>query len=334
MRNRKSILLVLMLCLALGAALFIALPTLAAADLGGQNDFGSGSDFGFDSGSSSWDSGSSSWDSGGSWDSGSSYWGGSDSFFGGSSSSSSGSASLLGMLLCLVPLLIGIVVLFIIFFSRTKTPTESNYVAPYPTPPDQQALELKVKERDPDFNASEFLGWVREAYMELSAAWSSNNAAKLRLFETNNLFNEHSAQIQQYINQGSTNVVDQIGIRACDLKAFTFDEQFEYLAVTMHAQQIDYVRDIASGRVLRGDPGLMTHMYYTLVFKRTAGEKTPLDIAALHTSNCPNCGAPLQVKATGQCEFCGTILMTGEYGWALDSFTGKRMGTVRMVVGK
>ena len=36
------------------------------------------------------------------------------------------------------------------------------------------------------------------------------------------------------------------------------------------------------------------------------------------TSNCPNCGAPLDIHSNGECEHCKKIVTRGEYSWTLN----------------
>ena len=35
---------------------------------------------------------------------------------------------------------------------------------------------------------------------------------------------------------------------------------------------------------------------------------------------CPNCGAPTEVTSAGQCEFCKSIITSGDYGWVLNHY--------------
>ena len=35
--------------------------------------------------------------------------------------------------------------------------------------------------------------------------------------------------------------------------------------------------------------------------------------------NCPNCGAPTQITSAGKCEYCGSVITTGEYSWVLSN---------------
>ena len=44
--------------------------------------------------------------------------------------------------------------------------------------------------------------------------------------------------------------------------------------------------------------------------------------------NCPNCGAPLEISSSGVCEYCGSVVTTGQYSWVLTDFSGIRNDTV------
>ena len=43
---------------------------------------------------------------------------------------------------------------------------------------------------------------------------------------------------------------------------------------------------------------------------------------------CPNCGAPLEISSSGVCEYCGSVVTTGQYSWVLTDFSGIRNDTV------
>ena len=37
----------------------------------------------------------------------------------------------------------------------------------------------------------------------------------------------------------------------------------------------------------------------------------------LNTVECPKCGAPLDITLAGKCNYCNSIVTTGEYNWCL-----------------
>ena len=50
---------------------------------------------------------------------------------------------------------------------------------------------------------------------------------------------------------------------------------------------------------------------------RKKGVKTKEGLSNMSTTNCPNCGAPTQITSAGQCEYCGSVITTGEHDWVL-----------------
>ena len=42
--------------------------------------------------------------------------------------------------------------------------------------------------------------------------------------------------------------------------------------------------------------------------------------------NCPNCGAPTQITSAGRCEYCGSVITTGEYNWVLSNLEREKIG--------
>ena len=51
-------------------------------------------------------------------------------------------------------------------------------------------------------------------------------------------------------------------------------------------------------------------------FIRKTGDKTS---DSINNVQCPNCGAETQITVSGKCEYCGSILTTGEHNWALSN---------------
>jgi uncharacterized tellurite resistance protein B-like protein len=61
-------------------------------------------------------------------------------------------------------------------------------------------------------------------------------------------------------------------------------------------------------------PSVPQRWVFTL--SRKAGAVTHSE-AGMATNHCPNCNAPLQDSASNACEFCGTVLASGERDWVL-----------------
>lgn len=182
---------------------------------------------------------------------------------------------------------------------------------------DTATVAAQIQEIDPNFSADKFIGFAREVFMTIQAAWTAKDWKPIRPFESETLFNTHKQQLDEYIRLGKTNVVEKIGIKRCTLHAFRQDGDKEVLVVWLNAVMRDYVIDDATKKVLESDPNRDWYMKYEMVFNRKTGVKTDPTRKGNSITNCPNCGAPTEITSAGQCEYCGSVVTNGEHDWVL-----------------
>ena len=85
----------------------------------------------------------------------------------------------------------------------------------------------------------------------------------------------------------------------------------------------DYVIDEVTGKVLESDPNKDWYMKYVMVFNRKAGVKTEPGMSNKSVTNCPNCGAPTEITSSGKCEYCKSVITTGEHDWVLSDIRSR-----------
>ena len=179
------------------------------------------------------------------------------------------------------------------------------------------AIAAQIQAIDPAFSSDKFIGFAREVFMTIQAAWTAKDWKPIRPFESETLFNTHKQQLDEYIRLGKTNVVEKIGIKHCSLHSFQQDGDKEVLVVWLNAVMRDYVIDDATKKVLESDPNRDWFMKYEMVFNRKAGVKTDPGRKGNAITNCPNCGAPTEITSSGQCTYCGSVVTNGEHDWVL-----------------
>ena len=179
------------------------------------------------------------------------------------------------------------------------------------------AVAAQIQAIDPAFSSDKFIGFAREVFMTIQAAWTAKDWKPIRPFESETLFNTHKQQLDEYIRLGKTNVVEKIAIKHCALQSFAQDGDKEVLTVALNAVMRDYVIDDATKKVLESDPNRDWYMKYEMVFNRKAGLKTDPGKKGNVITNCPNCGAPTEVTSSGQCAYCGSVITNGEHDWVL-----------------
>ena len=295
MRKLKEIARIIILVIVLT---FVASSRISIADVGSFEDYDSGSS---SWGSSDWDS--SSWDYDYDYDSGSNY-----TYIGGGSP--------------LPGIIIFIIIVAISMYVKSKQ--KNNWQMPkqqFQTQnyayKSEEEVEKEVKAVDELFNKEEFLSWSRDLFVKLQEAWTARDWSTIRVFETNELFEQHHKQLQDYIDRKQINKMERICVKSATLSDFKQTGDKDVLTVILKSRMVDYIIDEETGKVLKGDKVTDRHSTYKLEFIRKTGVKTKPGSNQINTTNCPNCGAPTQVTSSGKCEYCGSVITTGEHNWAL-----------------
>ena len=183
----------------------------------------------------------------------------------------------------------------------------------------QTQIENKIQKNDPAFNKEEFISWSKNLFIKLQQAWTDRDWSTIRTFETESLFEQHKNQLQGYIDNNQINVMDRICVNYAHLYYYRVEGDKEILTVRLNSRMADYIIDATTKEVLKGDKDIERLNTYLLTFIRKNGVKTKPGTIEVNTTNCPNCGAPTQITSSGKCEYCGSVITTGEYNWVLSN---------------
>lgn len=305
--NRRAILLFIMTLIIVSVFFVLATDALPLPlDVGNNTDYSGGSDWG---GSS--DYGSSGWDS-------------SYSGSGGNYDSDNGG---FGLAIGIV-----IVVIIIIVFSKKKAgqlnkSTGGSSLSVIPADNTRRIIDALLP-IDPYFNADKFIAWTKEVFITLQEAWTARDWSKIRPFEKEELYAQHQKQLQEYINNGTINVIERINVGQTYLQFYQRDPNYEIMKVYMQVRMNDYVIDEKTRAVVKGNANTEYHMAYLLTFIRKTGVKTDPVKSNASTVSCPFCGAPVSITSAGKCEYCDHIITTGEHDWVLSNLESIRGNTL------
>lgn len=187
---------------------------------------------------------------------------------------------------------------------------------------DTKGIAEKIRETDPEFSEEKFLSWTRDVFVKIQAAWTARDWKVIRPFESNELFEQHNAQLQEYINNNKINVIERVAVQSAELMSYRVDGDKEIIEVYLKAVMKDYIIDATTKNVIEGNKNTDWNMKYKLTFARKNGVKTHAGTSNKSTTNCPNCGAPTEITSAGQCEYCGSVITTGEHDWVLTGLEG------------
>jgi hypothetical protein len=169
-----------------------------------------------------------------------------------------------------------------------------------------------LQQRDPSFTWDALLHRVGHVWSELQVGWTARDAARIRPYVSDNLFQSMIYWIDLYQQQRCRNVNENGRILRVDLANVITDATYDAVTVRLFATGLDYtITD--DGRVLGGSrtrPRTYSE-YWTLI--RGTVRKGP----ARGDAACPSCGAPLRVGMAGNCEYCQVKVTTGDFDWVL-----------------
>ena len=266
--------------------------------------------------------GSSSWSSSDSWSSSSDY----DDWDSGSSYRSNYGSGTVNYGSLGVWVIIVAIIIYVILEKKTRNGRRMDY----PVQPvidyqqREKEVEAKIKQIDPLFSKEEFIASSKNLFIKLQQAWSARDWSVIRVFETNELFEQHKSQLQGYIDNNQINIMDRICVNYANLFAFRQEGDKDILVVRLNSRMADYIIDATSRQVIKGNKETEYVNTYLLTFVRKKGLQTKEGTDKINTTNCPNCGAPTTITSSGECEYCGSVITTGEYSWVLANLERER----------
>ena len=195
----------------------------------------------------------------------------------------------------------------------TSDVPEAGTEYPSVTQPGLATVRAEFEKNNPTFSWGQFQARARLIFDELQAAWSTLNWERARPHETDNIFQMHQYWIDAYRRQGLQNALDQCRITAMQPVKIKEDAFYNAITLRIWAEGYDYTID-GSGRVVSGSKTNLRRWSEYWTFIRNRGARPG---PARPDLNCPNCGAPLKVNATGVCEFCSGKITSGDFDWVL-----------------
>ncbi|HEY0195667.1 MAG TPA: TIM44-like domain-containing protein [Kofleriaceae bacterium] len=171
----------------------------------------------------------------------------------------------------------------------------------------------KLLRDDPALTAAAVEARLAMIYRELNAAWANSDLAPVRGLVSEGLFDYLQYWIDAYQAQGLRNVLEHMRMTRTELAKVTRDRYYDAVTIRLWATGLDYVERRPDGALVRGSRHRERPYseYWTLI--RSADRKA----AAAAAPTCGNCGAPLQISQSGECEHCGAHVSSGEFDWVV-----------------
>ncbi len=183
-----------------------------------------------------------------------------------------------------------------------------------PPPPGLRAL----MDHDQAFERSVFLGQVRRHFEAVQAAWFKRELQPIRPFVSDATWQRLATQLEIMKSLGVRDATADLRVLDAKLVEVQVGRVFDSIEVSITASLRDSEAPAsatdaeAEAIALRARVDTFTEVW-TFVRSTRASTK--------RGTGCPQCGAPFQGNAAGQCEHCGAILNSGHFDWVVTEMT-------------
>ena len=240
---------------------------------------------------------------------------------GGGASSGGGGGFIFGLILLVV---IGVVIFLVVRHFRKSVPPaaqetmqEPSISAPEPTSNVDEGL-AKIQAADSNFNLQMFKDKTANAFYKIQEAWEKQDMNIARPFVSEAIMQRYSNQIVDLKSRGEKNILENIVVGSMNCAKVDSDANYDYITIRIDASMADYTVD-NTGKLISGDKSDQPFTEdWTML--RSLGTTTNID-KQLKDNKCPNCGAPLQINASGKCNYCGAVVSSGQFDWVLSEIS-------------
>lgn len=246
---------------------------------------------------------------------------------GGGSSSNGGSGDGIGGLIIyifmLIPFPFNIIIIAIIivgYIYLNKKRKQKSVLNQMPTgassgakPKGYEAFML----RNPTFDENKFKEKVKTAFTDLQYAWQDKNMSKVRKFLSDGMYQRLNTQFKMMDLLDQKNTIEKLTIKNVYIDKVDTDGVFDVVHVAIHASIVDkFISEKYKSLNSGGAEDFVE--YWSFIRKKGADEKDMYS-----TNNCPKCGGELPKEASevAKCEFCGSMVNSGEFDWVLSEVT-------------
>ena len=215
----------------------------------------------------------------------------------------------------------GVVILIIVLLLVSRGKRPSQPAGGQRTDASTLRNMAEYQQLDPQFSEAEFREKLSNLYVRFQNSWQAKNMEDLRPYLTDAMYAQFDRQLDQYRQNHQTNHVERISVLGVTLRGWKQENGNDLIVAELQTRIVDYVTDDNTGQLIRGNRAQEKFMTYEWTLMRTSGQVTGTTTGTTGQT-CPYCGAHIDINHTAVCEYCGSVLTTDTFDWAVSSIKG------------
>ena len=173
---------------------------------------------------------------------------------------------------------------------------------------------------DSGFSPADFKEKLSNLYIRMQEDWQSKDIAELRPYMTDAFYAQMKRQLDQLRKDGQTNIVRRPAVLGTTLLGWRQDGGKDIIIAQLKTRFVNYIKDDVTGAIVSGSEVSEKFLTYEWTLTRTTGVKTKTS-TGVTTQTCPHCGAQVNINQTAECPYCGSIMTTDTFDWAINNIT-------------
>ena len=168
-----------------------------------------------------------------------------------------------------------------------------------------------IKKVIPTFNLHEFIKDSFSTYTKIQEAWMNFKLDEVKHLMPDEMYNMYQSQLDTLEVKGERNVMKDMSLVESHIMNVDIQNNIITVTVAYTVDQYDYIADINTGKLIRGENKKKMRVDYIMKFRKNLNDEAKL-------THCPSCGAELKdYNGSGVCEFCGSKIVSDNTEWVL-----------------
>ncbi len=185
---------------------------------------------------------------------------------------------------------------------------------------EEKPVESKVmtvdefRKYDETFNESMFITKVNNMFVKFFTDIMMDRLDEVKHFISDEVYEYGNNIIDGVKKQGNRQMYDELNVKDTKIKSYEVNDNEFVIKVYLQSRYMDYIISLDDGDYVSGNNSSRIQVDYnlTLTKKRVTKDQNIV-------RKCPGCGAPINVNASGKCEYCGSIYNQEDYDWVITS---------------
>lgn len=169
---------------------------------------------------------------------------------------------------------------------------------------------------DDTFNESLFLSKINNMFIKFFTNIMMDRLEEVKHFVSDEVYAFGENIVNNMKKEGHRQMYDELNVKSSSISSIEVNEDDYIIKVYLQSRYLNYIISLDDGSYVSGDDNNRIQVDYelTIVKKRLTKNRNIV-------RKCPGCGAPINVNASGKCEYCGSIYNQVDYDWVITSLT-------------